>query len=82
MTSSTLKITGANVTLNGTGAVTLSTLVGGPNSSIIGAAPSVNFTNGATIQGNGTISNMKLINNGKIIANQSSPLIILPSAAG
>jgi protein involved in polysaccharide export with SLBB domain len=82
LTSSTLKITGANVALNGAGTVTLSTLPGGSSSSIVGASPSVTFTNGATIQGDGTISNMGIVNNGSIVANQSTPLVILPSAAG
>ncbi len=82
LNSSTLKISGSNVTLNGTGTVTLSSVTLGPGSNITGASASDTFTNGATIQGFGTISNMGIVNNGKIIANQSTPLVILPSTAG
>ena len=80
--SATMKISGASATLNGAGTVTLSAANGGSSSSITGASPSVSFTNGNTIQGFGTISNMGIVNNGQIIANQSTPLVILPSSLG
>ena len=40
------------------------------------------FTNTSTIQGSGTISNLGITNAGTLSANQSAPLVILPTAAG
>jgi hypothetical protein len=78
-----MKITGSNVTLSGAGTVNMGTSSGGSQSSIVGASPSVTFTNGNTIQGFGTISNMGIVNTGTILANQSAaPMLILPSTAG
>ena len=82
LTSSTLRVSGAAVTLSGAGTVTLSAATGGAYSSITGADPSVSFTNASTIEGYGTISNMGIVNTGTMLANQSAPLVILPSSAG
>lgn len=75
-----LKING-NVTLNGTGSVTMSD---NSQNYIFGASTgSEVLTNASTIQGSGTIGNglMGLINNGTILANQVTPLIINPSSS-
>jgi hypothetical protein len=74
----TLKI-GANVALSGSGTISLSNIA---SNLITGSSPSFTLTNGSTIQGSGTISNMGIVNTGTISANQSMPLLILPSNLG
>lgn len=76
-----LKING-NVTLNGTGSVSMSD---NPQNSIFGASTgSEVLTNASTIKGSGNIGAgfMGLVNSGTILANQSNPLIIHASSAG
>ncbi|HVI08496.1 MAG TPA: hypothetical protein VND65_09405 [Candidatus Binatia bacterium] len=78
LSSSTLSIAN-NVSLNGKGTVVLS------NSSanfITGAKSGLTLTNANTIEGSGTISNLGIVNTGTISADQSTPLLILPSSAG
>ncbi|MGO4882494.1 MAG: beta strand repeat-containing protein [Bryobacteraceae bacterium] len=70
---------GGNVTTSGTGAIKLST---GATNLITGTSSSFTLTNGSTIEGSGTISNMGIVNTGTISANQSVPLLILPSSLG
>jgi len=78
----TLRIGGASVSLSGNGKVTLSN---NANNSIIGAAATDTLTNvNNTIQGAGNIGGgqMGFVNQGTVLANQSTPLIIDPSSAG
>ena len=78
----TLKIGGTSVSLSGNGKVTLSN---NANNSIIGAAAADTLTNvNNTIQGAGNIGGgqMGFVNQGTVLANQSTPLIIDPSSAG
>jgi hypothetical protein len=69
----------SNTTLSGSGTVTLSNSSG---NSIFGGSNNAVFTNASTIQGGGTIGSgnifdlFTIVNSGKIIANQSTPLII------
>jgi hypothetical protein len=72
----TLQI-GANVTASGTGAIKLSNIA---TNLITGTSPTFTLTNATTIQGSGTMSNMGIVNTGTIAANQSTPLLILPSS--
>jgi hypothetical protein len=76
--SAELEISG-NVALNGTGKVNLSSSA---NNIITGAVTTDRLTNSSTIQGSGTINNIGIVNKGTLLANQSVPLLILPSAAG
>ena len=78
LTGSTLSIANS-VTLNGKGTVLLSNSA---SNLITGATSALTFTSANTIQGSGTISNLGIVNTGTISANQSTPLIILPSSAG
>jgi fibronectin-binding autotransporter adhesin len=78
LTGSTLTL-GNSVTLNGKGTVVLSNSA----SNLINAATSgPTLTNANTIEGAGTIQGMGIVNTGTLAANQSTPLIILPSSAG
>jgi hypothetical protein len=77
----TLEISGTNVSLAGAGTVTLSP-DHADSAAITGNGAGIVFTNASTIEGAGTISNLKLVNTGTILANQATPLIILPSAGG
>jgi hypothetical protein len=76
--ASTLSL-GNSVTLNGTGTVVLSNSA---TNLITGATSGLTLTTANTIEGSGTISNLGIVNTGTIAANQSTPLIILPSSAG
>jgi len=78
LSGSTLSI-GNSVTLNGNGTVVLSNSA---TNLIKGATSGLTLTNANTIEGAGTISNLGIVNTGTIGANQSTPLIILPSSAG
>jgi hypothetical protein len=75
--SGTLDIKAAT-TLSGAGSLTLT------NGAITGVGTGITLSNASTIQGSGTISNLGITNGttGIISANQGSPLIILPTAAG
>lgn len=77
LTGSTLSL-GNSVTLNGAGKVILSNSA---SNLITGATSGFTLTNANTIEGGGTISNLGIVNTGTIAANQSTPLIILPSSA-
>ena len=55
------------------------TLTGGD---ITGMSAAMTLTNKSTIQGSGTISNLGIVNTGTLNANQSAPLIFLPTPAG
>jgi hypothetical protein len=68
-----------NVALSGTGEISLSNTA---TNAITGASAGDTLTNSSTIQGSGTISNMGIVNSGTISANQSVPLLILPSSLG
>ena len=77
----TINVNGAlNLThttgLGGAGAIHLN---GGD---ITGEGFGVSVTNGTTIEGSGTISNIGLTNRNAVIANQAAPLVILPDSAG
>jgi hypothetical protein len=76
--NATLQI-GSNVTLSGTGTVTINSN-NATRVMIRGTSPSLTFTNSSTIQGAGTISNMGIVNSGMLLA--FGPLVILPSSAG
>jgi fibronectin-binding autotransporter adhesin len=77
LTGSTLSL-GNIVTLNGAGKVILSNSA---SNQITGATSGLTLTNASTIEGSGTISNLGIVNTGTILANQSTPLIILPSSS-
>jgi hypothetical protein len=77
LAGSTLSL-GTSVTLNGAGKVVLSN---SPTNLITGATTGLTLTNANTIEGGGTISNLGIVNTGTIAANQSTPLIILPSSS-
>jgi hypothetical protein len=66
----------AATTLSGAGSLTLT------NGAITGLSAGPTLTNGSTIQGSGTISNLGITNAGTLSANQAGALIILPTAAG
>jgi len=70
---------GANTTLSGSGTLSMSNI---ETNLITGTSPTLTFTNSSTIQGSGTISSMGIVNTGTMLANQSTPMIILPSSAG
>ena len=78
LTGSTL-LMGNSVTLNGKGTVVLSNSA---SNLISGATSGLTLTSANIIEGSGTISNLGIVNTGTIAANQSTPLIILPSSAG
>jgi fibronectin-binding autotransporter adhesin len=78
LTGSTLSM-GNSVTLNGAGTVVLSNSA---SNLITGAGSGLTLTTANTIEGAGTISNLGIVNTGTIEANQSTPLIVLPSSAG
>jgi fibronectin-binding autotransporter adhesin len=78
LSGSTLSL-GNSVTLNGKGTVVLSNSA---SNLITGATSGLTLTTANTIEGAGTISNLGIVNTGTIAANQSTPLIILPSSAG
>jgi hypothetical protein len=78
LTGSTLSL-GNSVTLNGKGTVVLSDSA---TNLITAATSGLTLTNANTIEGAGTIQNMGIENTGTIEANQSAPLIVLPSSAG
>ncbi len=78
LTGSTLSM-GNSVTLNGTGTVVLSNSA---SNLITSATSGLTLTNANTIEGAGTISKLGIVNTGTIKANQSTPLLILPSSAG
>jgi hypothetical protein len=78
LSGSTLSM-GNSVTLNGGGTVILSN---NASNLITGATSGLTLTTANTIEGAGTISNLGIVNTGTIAANQSTPLIILPSSAG
>jgi hypothetical protein len=71
----TLNINAA-ATLTGAGTLTLT------NGAITGLAAGSALTNNSVIQGSGTISNLGIVNAGYLVANQATPLIVLPSSAG
>ena len=83
--TSTVTLNGGKLELSGTttlsGTHGIVDLVGG---TITGARPTVSFTNSETIEGSGTISNLKMVNNtsGVLLANAAAPLIILPATGG
>jgi hypothetical protein len=79
LNQSTLKVSGTATTLSGTGTVNLSNSA---SNLITGGVAGVTLTTANTIQGSGTISNMAIVNTGTISANQSTPLLILPSTGG
>src|SRR6202011_4988352 len=72
---------GANVTISGTGTLTMSN---SSANSIQGVVGTEVLTNKSTIQGAGNIGNglLGLVNAGTIIANQPTELFIKPNAAG
>jgi hypothetical protein len=76
----TLKLSGSSDTLSGTGGVV--SLSNSASNLITGVGTNIALTNAETIQGSGTISNLKITDTGTINANQSTPLIILPSSGG
>jgi fibronectin-binding autotransporter adhesin len=78
LSGSTLSL-GNSVTLTGKGTVVLSNSA---TNLITAATSGLTLTNGNTIEGAGTIQDMGIVNTGTIEANQSTPLIILPSSAG
>jgi fibronectin-binding autotransporter adhesin len=78
LSGSTLSI-GNSVSLKGAGIVVLSNSA---SNLIKGATSGLTLTNANTIEGAGTISNLGIVNTGTIEANQSTPLIILPSSTG
>ena len=73
-----LEING-NVALSGTGKITMSNIA---TNMITGASTSDTLTNSSTIQGSGTIGGIGVVNSGTILANQSTPILILPSSLG
>ena len=76
-----LTIGASNVTLSGSGTLTM----GGNSSNYISGALSTDtLTNQSTIQGAGNIGegSMGFINAGTVLANQSTPLVIDPSSTG
>jgi hypothetical protein len=73
-----LEING-NVTLSGAGSLNLSNIA---TNVITGAASTDTLTNSSTIQGSGTFENIGIVNTGTITANQSTPIVFLPSSAG
>ena len=73
-----LEING-NVTISGAGKVILSNIA---TNIITGAVTTDTLTNASTIEGSGTIENIGIVNSGTILANQSTPILILPSSAG
>ncbi|MGA2739325.1 MAG: hypothetical protein ABSG65_18030 [Bryobacteraceae bacterium] len=73
-----LEIAG-NVALSGTGKIVLSNVA---TNIITGTATTDTLTNSSTIEGSGTIENIGIVNTGTIAANQSVPLLILPSSGG
>jgi hypothetical protein len=76
----TLEISGPKVTISGTGTINLSNST---NNLITGTAATDTLINsGNTIQGAGVIANVGVVNSGTILANQSTPLVIAPSALG
>ena len=77
-----LMISGGDVTLTGTGTVSLSNTTANLILGAVGTERLINPT--GTIQGAGQIgaNQMGLVNNGLISANLSQPLIVDPSAAG
>jgi fibronectin-binding autotransporter adhesin len=77
LSGSTLSM-GNSVTLSGAGTVVLSNSAG---NLITGATAGLTLTTANTIEGSGTISKLGIVNTGTIAANQSTPLIILPSSA-
>jgi fibronectin-binding autotransporter adhesin len=78
LSGSTLSL-GNSVTLSGTGTVVLSNSTA---NLITGATSGLTLTTANTIEGSGTISNLGIVNTGTIAANQSAPLIVLPTSAG
>jgi len=52
------------------------------NNFILGSAASNTLTNQELIQGSGSIQTLGIVNGGTLLANQSTPLLILPSTAG
>jgi fibronectin-binding autotransporter adhesin len=78
LSGSTLSM-GNSVTLNGAGTVVLSNSA---SNLITGATTGLTLTTANTIEGSGTISKLGIVNAGTIAANQSTPLIILPSSSG
>jgi hypothetical protein len=75
-----ISVTAAGTTLNGTGTLSLSN---NSNNQITGTSGS-SLTTSVTIQGSGNLGNTQigLLNQGTIHANQSVPLIIDPSSTG
>jgi hypothetical protein len=73
-----LEING-NVALSGAGKITMSNVAA---NLITGASTSDTLTNSSTIQGSGTIDGIGIVNKGTILANQSTPILILPSSLG
>jgi len=80
LNGATLKLSGASDTLTGTGGVV--SLSNSASNLITGVGTNRALTNAETIQGSGTISNLKITDTGTIKANQSTPLIILPTSGG
>jgi fibronectin-binding autotransporter adhesin len=76
-----LRING-NTTLNGKGTISLSN--NAANYMDGAAGTEVLTNNGNTIQGSGTLGNgsLGLVNNGTVLANQSTPLYIRPNSSG
>lgn len=78
-----LIVAGGNVTLSGAGSLTLSN---NGNNRIYGAATTDRLINdtGHTLQGSGQlgVGLMGFTNHGTVIANQSTPLVLDPSASG
>ena len=65
-----------NITLSGAGTLTLNA------GTLAGLSTGFTLNNASTIAGSGTISNLGITNGGTLLANQSSPLVFLPSSAG
>jgi fibronectin-binding autotransporter adhesin len=78
LSGSTLSM-GNSVTLNGAGTVVLSNSAG---NLITSATAGLTLTTANVIEGSGTIAKLGIVNTGTIAADQSTPLLILPSAAG
>jgi hypothetical protein len=70
----------ASTTLAGSGQVTMN-----PNTCFLAFATGLKLTNKSTIQGSGSIGDsnpMGITNTGTIIANQSTPMLVVPDGSG
>jgi hypothetical protein len=82
LNGATLKLTGTSVTLSGAGGIV--NLSNSASNLITASKTGLTLTNSETIRGSGTISNLGITNGvgGVLLANQATPLIILPSTTG